>query len=84
LRWHIQKGIIIFPKSSNPKHIKENSEIFDFQLDDDEMAAINKMGKKKRFFTMSLEDQQNFKNWKPFLIVAVQLAVSTIQFTVSQ
>ena len=65
LRWHIQKGIIVFPKSSNPKHIKENSEIFDFQLNDDEMAEINKMGKKKRFFTMNLEGQQNFLKWKP-------------------
>ena len=65
LRWHIQKGIIVFPKSTNPKHIKENSEIFDFQLTDEEMAEINKMGKTKRFFTMSLEGQHNFKNWKP-------------------
>jgi diketogulonate reductase-like aldo/keto reductase len=65
LRWHIQKGIIVFPKSSNPKHIKENSEIFDFQLNDDEMAEINKMGKKKRFFTMNLEGQKNFLKWKP-------------------
>ena len=65
LRWHIQKGNIIFPKSTNPKHIKENSEIFDFQLNDDEMAEINKMGKKKRFFTMNLEGQQNFLKWKP-------------------
>jgi len=65
LRWHIQKGIIVFPKSSNPKHIKENSEIFDFKLTDEEMKEIDKMGKRKRFFTMSLEGQQNFKNWKP-------------------
>ncbi len=65
LRWHIQKGNIVFPKSSNPKHIKENSEIFDFKLTDDEMKEIDKMGKKKRFFTMNLEGQQNFKNWKP-------------------
>ena len=65
LRWHIQKGIIVFPKSSNPKHIKENSEIFDFKLTDEEMKEIDKMGKRKRFFTMNLEGQQNFKNWKP-------------------
>ena len=65
LRWHIQKGTIVFPKSSNPKHIKENSEIFDFNLTDEEMKEIDKMGKRKRFFTMSLEGQQNFKNWKP-------------------
>ena len=65
LRWHIQKGNIVFPKSSNPQHIKENSEIFDFQLTPQEMDEIKKMGKTKRFFTMSLEEQENFKNWKP-------------------
>ena len=66
LRWHIQKGNIVFPKSSNPKHIKENSEIFDFKLTDDEMKEIDKMGKSKRFFTMPLEQQEkNFTQWKP-------------------
>ena len=65
LRWHIQKKIIVFPKSTNPKHIKENADIFDFQLTDEEVKEIDKMGKRKRFFTMSLEVQQNFKNWKP-------------------
>ena len=65
LRWHIQKGIIVFPKSSNPKHIKENSEIFDFKLTEDEMKEIDKLGKTKRFFNMPLEQQENFKNWKP-------------------
>ena len=65
LRWHIQKGNVVFPKSSNPKHIKENTEIFDFELTKEEMNEINKMGKTKRFFTMPLEQQENFKNWKP-------------------
>ena len=66
LRWHIQKGNIVFPKSSNPKHIKENSEIFDFNLTDDEMKEIDKMGKTKRFFTMPLDQQEkNFTLWKP-------------------
>ena len=65
LRWHIQKGNVVFPKSSNPKHIKENSEIFDFELSKEEMEEINKMGKTKKFFTMPLEQQENFKNWKP-------------------
>ena len=66
LRWHIQKGNVVFPKSSNPKHIEENSEIFDFNLTNEEMAEINKLGKTKRFFTMPLEDQEkNFKSWTP-------------------
>ena len=64
LRWHIQKGNVVFPKSSNPKHIKENSEIFDFNLANDEMEEINKMGNTKRFFTMPLEKQEEmFKSW---------------------
>ena len=64
LRWHIQRGNVVFPKSTNPKHIKENSEIFDFSLTNEEMAEINKLGKTKRFFTMPLEDQEkNFKSW---------------------
>ena len=63
---HIQKGNVVFPKSSNPKHIKENSEIFDFNLTNDEMKEIDKLGKTKRFFTMSLEQQEkNFTHWKP-------------------
>ena len=66
LRWHIQKGNVVFPKSSNPKHIKENSEIFDFNLTNEEMEEINKMGNTKRFFTMPLEKQEEFfKSWKP-------------------
>ena len=66
LRWHIQKGNVVFPKSTNPKHIKENSEIFDFNLDNDEMEEINKLGNTKKFFNMSLEKQEEFfKSWSP-------------------
>ena len=66
LRWHIQKGNIVFPKSTNPAHIKENSEIFDFCLSEKEMKEIDALGKTKKFFTISLEDQaKNFANWRP-------------------
>ena len=65
LRWHIQKGNVVIPKSSNPKHIKENTEIFDFNLTNEEMEEINKLGKTKKFFNMPLAQQENFKNWKP-------------------
>jgi 2,5-diketo-D-gluconate reductase A len=41
LRWHIQKGYIIFPKSSNAERIRDNINIFDFELTDDQMAQID-------------------------------------------
>jgi len=40
LRWHIQKGNVIFPKSVHPDRMKLNFEIFDFTLDGEEMTAI--------------------------------------------
>lgn len=45
LRWHIQRGDIIFPKSTNPERIKENFEIFDFELTEDDIAAISALDK---------------------------------------
>ena len=58
LRWHIQEGNIIFPKSTNPHHIKDNFDIFDFDLTDDEMAEIRKVDKGVRFFNMTLKQQE--------------------------
>jgi diketogulonate reductase-like aldo/keto reductase len=40
LRWHIQQGHIIFPKSNNPERIRENLDLFDFELSADEQSAI--------------------------------------------
>ncbi len=40
LRWHIQRGDIVFPKSVTPSRMKENFEIFDFELESDDMDAI--------------------------------------------
>ncbi len=55
LRWHIQKGNVVFPKSTNPLHIKENFDIFNFNLTNEEMNEFNKMGKTKRFFILPLK-----------------------------
>lgn len=66
LRWHIQAGNIIFPKSTNPQHIRDNSDIFDFALTDDEMARIKAIDNGKRFYTATLEEQErNFSGWAP-------------------
>ncbi|MGZ4593508.1 MAG: aldo/keto reductase [Actinomycetes bacterium] len=40
LRWHVQRGDIVFPKSTTPSRIKENFELFDFELDAADMEAI--------------------------------------------
>ncbi|WP_433652551.1 aldo/keto reductase [Micromonospora zamorensis] len=45
LRWHVQRGDIIFPKSTTPKRIEENTRIFDFELDDTAMERITALNK---------------------------------------
>lgn len=66
LRWHIQRGNVIFPKSTNPAHIADNAAIFDFELSDEEMARIAKLDTGKRFFNMTLEEQiANLGAWAP-------------------
>jgi 2,5-diketo-D-gluconate reductase A len=40
LRWHVQLGCVVIPKSVNPDRIRENIEVFDFELDDADMAEI--------------------------------------------
>ncbi|MDG9675193.1 aldo/keto reductase [Micromonospora sp. DH14] len=45
LRWHVQRGDIIFPKSTTPKRIEENTRIFDFELDDVAMERITELNK---------------------------------------
>ncbi len=40
LRWHIQRGSVVFPKSTTPARIRENFELFDFELEPDEMERI--------------------------------------------
>lgn len=41
LRWNLQKGVVVIPGSSNPDHIRENTELFDFELSEEEMTQIN-------------------------------------------
>lgn len=45
LRWHIQHGYVIFPKSMNRSRMEENFEIFDFELSPEEMAQLAQLDK---------------------------------------
>ena len=53
LRWHIQAGNIIIPGSKNPKHIKDNFDLYDFSLSEEEMQKIYDMDKQKRYYVSS-------------------------------
>ncbi len=48
LRWHIQRGDVIFPKSSNPGRMAQNLDIFDFALNDDQMRRIDALDRGER------------------------------------
>ncbi|KAA9149722.1 aldo/keto reductase [Amycolatopsis acidicola] len=48
LRWHIQLGNIVFPKSVNPRRIRENIDIFDFELTDDQLTSLAKLDRGHR------------------------------------
>ncbi|MBT2409466.1 aldo/keto reductase [Streptomyces sp. ISL-12] len=48
LRWHLQTGNVVIPKSVTPSRIKENIEVFDFSLDDEDLAAISALNEDRR------------------------------------
>ena len=49
LRWQVQAGYIAIPGSSNPEHIAENYDIFDFELSEDEMQSIYELDRQERY-----------------------------------
>lgn len=50
LRWHIQRGIVVIPKSTHIERMAENFDIFDFELTDDDMSVISSIDKGRSSF----------------------------------
>lgn len=50
LRWHLQRGIVVIPKSTHIERMKENFEVFDFVLSDEDMNKINSLDKNTSSF----------------------------------
>lgn len=65
LRWHTQMGFVVIPGSKNAEHIKDNMDIFDFALTDEEMEQIAKLDKNERYYHRTDEQLVQFANWKP-------------------
>jgi diketogulonate reductase-like aldo/keto reductase len=65
LRWHVQVGNVVIPGSKNPDHIKDNIDIFDFELTSDEMAEIAKLDKNKPYYVASKEALQGYLAFSP-------------------
>lgn len=55
LRWHIQAGNVVIPGSKNPAHIRDNFDLFDFSLSDEEMVEIEALNQEKRYYTSTPE-----------------------------
>ena len=48
LRWNLQRGVVVIPGSSNPDHIQENTEIYDFELTDEEMQLMESLNRDEK------------------------------------
>ena len=65
LRWHNQKGVIVIPGSKNPEHIKDNLNIFDFELSEDDLKKIDSLDKNTPFYKQTDESLDGFAKWNP-------------------
>ncbi len=65
LRWHTQMGFVVIPGSKNVAHIKDNLDILDFRMTDEEMAEIAKMNTGKRYYHRSDDQLAHFASYQP-------------------
>ena len=60
LRWHTQMGFITIPGSKNPDHIRDNGDIFDFSLTEEEMDEIAKLDGTKKYYHADEEQVEKY------------------------
>ena len=65
LRWHTQMGFAVIPGSRNVDHIRDNLNILDFELADEEMKEIEKLDKEQRYYHRTDEQLIQFATWRP-------------------
>lgn len=65
LRWHIQDGNIVIPGSKNNDHIKDNFDVFDFKLTENEMSEISALDCNKRYYTSTPQMLKKYAEMVP-------------------
>ncbi len=65
LRWHTQMGFVVIPGSKNVDHIRDNLDILDFKLTEEEMDEIAKLDKGERYYHRTDEQLAGFAAWRP-------------------
>ncbi len=65
LRWHTQMGFSVIPGSKNVDHIRDNLNILDFRLTDEEMEEVAKLDKNERYYYRTDEQLAGFAAWRP-------------------
>ncbi len=65
LKWHIQMGFIVIPGSKNVDHIKDNFNLYDFELTEDEMNKISSLNKGVRYYNGTEEQLASYAAWQP-------------------
>lgn len=65
LKWHTQMGFIVIPGSKNVDHIKDNIDIYDFELDDVDMNEMAKLNIGKRRYEADDDRVEQYALWQP-------------------
>lgn len=60
IRWFVQRNISVIPQSSNPLHIRENIDVFDFELQESEINQINQLDKNTSYGSFSKNREKKF------------------------